>query len=1089
MCLGCQPPLPKFHSKNSDVPLMTCFFFQRRPKENDPRTLNVEQSRSSKRCRDSNQKHLKDTDLDNPNPRSQNIKRRSTSPVISQDILSVKHTRRSGRLIEGTPTHFPEEDYSVVKDTPSSYDRLINGTPAKDKSHLTKDKNVSQSVKDKILSQDKVSSKDKPSSQDRPHKASHRTGKDKKKKQDVHHRRDKENGVLPSRPTRENGVPPSRPARENGHSNGKENGISISRETRPLPPPPLPSRSKPPSKQHRSKRESDNSKQGSDLVAIHKDYSLLKFDNNKNEGRKRGKRRHKPPSSEFDPCIMAGISSEEEGSSSGSSDSTVTTEMHVDTISYDSHANYHGNHGNHSTHMKLVEESHKRLRRRKKKKKKEEDESDEKEIRTSYHRYSVQSINSSVINNMIDNAEPYTALHRNKKSIAEVVRTEIRVASLDDRVVKTTLIHPDTSSSSSSSSAKASSASSDSDPSPPPPPSSRKRPPPVPPREPHDGIDTQLASFKSRLNAISARVQQESPQPTRSLATLSEQDFTSGLNGFLYEFCKRIQARQLRFSEAEETEDEIDRMDEEAIANSDLLRTFQRNRDYNKNMELSKSIRLDGSGVPHLTLAMPHPSSSGIASSVNTSSCTTTQDSFHSLEMSRDTVAVQTDGGVVIQGTGDQELEGLTQTKSDVSVGCTSSDDNNRIHTQDKGTGTEDLNGGGGGSLYQSVLNSSSENKSTSSNNPPDTSNSPGSSGGGGGGLAVSVFPPSDLSTPISTLERGIPPPISTSPESPERRVTWSERVEEHSDGGDLQHHHQDDDMTSPVVVMTSSPGLVTSSPSRLSQEGGDDGDVEMTEQDFQESPKPPDTGQLSVESREMDQVAAAAAAAVNTTVGHVSVDINPFPFMQVRQVHSNKGPPPPRRRTYSDLDRPPGSASFEKILNNSVDLTLAPNIPPNFAAAGSGSLRSRKESASSNGSSHLNNLGDGGGSKGSRESLNSASNSCNIDTGALPHISEGLPSPVSNVPNDPLGGSSSSSSMNMDVFPTHTLRKPFNICLKSSLPPPPPSSPLHFQFNLFDSSMVDKEGESKDLPISLGGGSVEFDGAAAVPHIPSSSP
>ena len=722
--------------------------------------------------------------------------------------------------------------------------------------------------------------------------------------------------------------------------------------------------------------------------------------------------------------------------------------------------------------------------------------------------------------------------------------------------------------------------------------------PPLPPRPKKQAPQASSSDYKAELDSYRARLdvlsdlvlKQESslsngmedphhhhhpPQPdyggTDFLNTLSEKQFTNGLNRFLNDLMLRIQDKiqdgTIAFSEEEESEsfDEIDEMDEEQIANSELVKplfnTINQNRDYAKN-EPMKTIGLSTAVLPTLALNMPHPSSSGLGS-INTS-CTTTQDSFHSIDITlpRENIGVQTDvipsrdPGPLFKHTqtdgthrkthssdNANDSSDLTQTKSDVSVGCTSSEDNTKLQTHDKGVGTDDLEPEPDASVYHSILSpggstSSSENKSprrrsphltkspakgvskstatvyTFNSKPPrprvvesleptsvDSSLSRNLKGGftfstdcssyeridGIPGVSDMSKPSSgdnlsDISTPLSTLDRDaqLPAPEGSSDatsttqreivieeqhvdpvennkpsDSPERHVTWSESV---------QH------IDPPTSKETTPRPQVAASQDPLPT---------AQEQFFQEDDKIDDTGQIQVESTEVPMLAIAAAVDTEPVIGHVTADVNPFPFMNLRQVDIPRSckrtfrsrpqtPIASRRRTYSDLDYPKerkestDSGSNEKILNNSINnisssQELAPNILPNLASAVDAGSRARNFSATSNTSNSngdqviFNNLGDTRslnitGSRDSLTNISSFGSTSNIDniSYSLPEISESsfeekkhnkpdntdvpststtIQSPTSNL-DDPLGDFGS----NKDNYSTATLRKPMNL-------------------------------------------------------------
>ena len=985
------------------------------------------------------------------------------------------------------------------------------------------------------------------------------------------------------------------------------------------------------------------------MIALHKDYSILKFDNPSKQ-KKRSSRR--ADVSEFDPYFMIGLSSDSsQGESSGDSNDTLIEKM--DGVSYDSHP-HNGYHPRHATHMKLVEEEHKKVRKSKRKRTKQvvkssdpetnmfDDEVEEDSVTYSYiskRTYSIQSVNSAMLNT-IANPEPYSALHQNKKSIKECVsRSDIQI---NRTVVKRE--SPPRSSTGSSSDGEfgdrvnvkkepivKTEVFTDEDPDicpqlvlshyndaymkESPVPSSGKRAkrqapkppvpklpvpkPPLPPRPKKQAPQTSSSDYKAELDSYRARLdvlsdlvlKQESshsngiiedphhhhhqPQPdyggTDFLNTLSEKQFTNGLNRFLNDLMLRIQDKiqdgTIAFSEEEESEsfDEIDEMDEEQIANSELVKplfnTINQNRDYAKN-EPMKTIGLSTAVLPTLALNMPHPSSSGLGS-INTS-CTTTQDSFHSIDITlpRETIGVQTDvipardPGPLFKHTqtdtthrkthssdNANDSSDLTQTKSDVSVGCTSSEDNTKLQTHDKGVGTDDLEPEPDASVYHSILSpggstSSSENKSprrrsphltkspakgvskstatvyTFNSKPPrprvvesleptsvDSSLSRNLKGGftfstdcssyeridGIPGVSDMSKPSSgdnlsDISTPLSTLDRDAQLPVSEGSsdatsttqreiiieeqqvdpvennkpsDSPERHVTWSESV---------QH------IDPPTSKETTPRPQVAASQDPLPT---------AQEQFFQEDDKIDDTGQIQVESNEVPMLAIAAAVDTEPVIGHVTADVNPFPFMNLRQVDIPRSckrtfrsrpqtPIASRRRTYSDLDYPKerkestDSGSNEKILNNSINnisssQELAPNILPNLASAVEAGSRARNFSATSNASNSngdqvvFNNLGDTRslnitGSRDSLTNISSFGSTSNIDniSYSLPEISESsfeekkhnkpentdipstsstMQSPTSNL-DDPLRDFGS----NKDNYSTATLRKPMNL-------------------------------------------------------------
>ncbi|KAL5254929.1 hypothetical protein ACHWQZ_G014394 [Mnemiopsis leidyi] len=994
-----------------------------------------------------------------------------------------------------------------------------------------------------------------------------------------------------------------------------------------------------------SRKSVRHSSHESDIIALHKDYSILKFDNPSKQKRKSSR---KADVSEFDPYFMIGLSSDSSpGETSGDSNDTLTEKM--DGISYDSHP-HNGYHSKHATHMKLVEEEHKKVRKSKRKRVKKvvksedpktemlDDEVEEDSVTYSYiskRTYSIQSVNSAMLNT-IANPEPYSALHQNKKSIKECVsRSDIHI----NRTVVKREIPPQSSTGSSSDDEFGGRVTIKKEPvvksevytdeesdlcpqlvpshynnayiKDSPGPSSGKRAkrqapkppvpkiplpkPPLPPRPKKQSPQTssndykaELDSYRARLDVLSDRVlKQESSQSnsvpdfhrhhqpdyggTDYLNTLSEKQFTNGLNGFLNDLMLRIQDKiqdgTIAFSEEEESEsfDEIDEMDEEQIANSELVKplfnTINQNRDYAKN-EPMKTIGLSTAVLPTLALNMPHPSSSGLGS-INTS-CTTTQDSFHSIDITlpRETIGVQTevipteDPGALFKHTqtdgthrtthssdNANDSSDLTQTKSDVSVGCTSSEDNTKLQTHDKGVGTDDLVQDPDASVYHSLLSpggstSSSENKSPRRRSPHlikspakgvskstatvytfnsrptrprvvesleptsvDSSLSRNLKGGftfstdcssyeridGLPGVSDMSKPSSgdnlsDISTPISTLDRNTQLPDSEGgsdgtsatqreiiieeqhvnpvennkpSDSPERHVTWSESVQ-HIDPPPSKE-------TTPRAQVTT-----TQDPLPVAQE-----------QFFQEDAKIDDTGQIQVESNEVPMLAIAAAVDNQPIVGHVTADVNPFPFMNLRQVDIPRlckrtyrsRPQTPiagRRRTYSDLDYPKergestDSGSNEKILNNSINnisssQELAPNILPNLAGAIDAGSRARNFSATSNASNSngdqvvFNNLGDIRslnitGSRDSLTNISSFGSTSNIDniSCSLPEISEAsfeekkhnkpyntdlpsttstMQSPTSNL-DDPLGNFGS----NRDNYSTATLRKPMNL-------------------------------------------------------------
>ena len=995
----------------------------------------------------------------------------------------------------------------------------------------------------------------------------------------------------------------------------------------------------------------------SDVIALHKDYSILKFDNPQKEKKVPRSNCRK---SEFDPHNMTSLSSGSNEGSSDNSNDTVTEEM--DVISYNSHVNYMNvSHSNHRSHMRFVEEKHQKLKKSKRRRPHKENditksddkvEIDEGSVTYSYvskRTFSVQSVNSAVLNH-IANPEPYTALHKNKKSIAECVsksdihtytsivkrepapesstcsssgdefdQEEIKNESTvkEEPPVEEHYYQPQPSLPSFIHNGDVGNRESYKSPAPKPPLSK----PPIPPRTAKlspqtsstDNYKSELDSYRARLTAISNKFKQEdlvtvpklkhensTPHHfhqkhdyggTELLNGIPEQQFNDGLNMFLNDLMVRIQDRiqdgTISFSDEEkelsnDSYDEIDEMDEEQIANSALVKplqlfnTINQNRDYNKNVELTKTIGLRTSVLPSLALAMPQPSSSGLGS-VNTS-YTTTQDSFQSFESSipRDTVGVQTES----RTSPIQEMSGrkfkhtqtdnpdrephssqdtnndssdLTQTKSEVSVGGTSSDDNNKLPTQDKATGTDDfITEHHDASTYHSILShgdssSSSEiksphqgmskspakavTKSTATvktyhskplkprlivESPDPTSNESSLSrilkpGGfvfstdcssyerldGMPGVSDDASKPSSLdnlsniSTPQSSLDRNALPSVpdleaedpteqkeiiakdnpdgsvdnSKASDSPERHVTWSESV-----------LHIDPPASKGSTPRTTVEEDVTSV--HLDQD-----------QFFRVENIIDDTGQIMVESNEAPVTSTASAVdEIEPVVGHVTIEMDPYPFMNLRKVdipHTggkysprvNSQTPlvPDRRRTYSDLDfpKPPTdlsrSGSNDKILNNSINNIsssgqLAPNILPNLARANETGNRTRNMSNSSNVSNttgdHIvyNNLGDlkPQNVTSSEESLTNISpyvydsvSNINKTSYGLPDIHE-FPIEENKSKRHKIVNDSSTSSLisptpnlsdpmykelilNKDVHSTATLKKPFNAANISS--------------------------------------------------------
>ena len=848
------------------------------------------------------------------------------------------------------------------------------------------------------------------------------------------------------------------------------------------------------------------------FVALSKDYSIYKYSKTKHKSSHR-------TTSEFDPYNITGVSSED--LSQSSSDNTIVEETtsYNSHVNYDTSYREVRD-----TYVHQVEETrretrrasnHKRLSKDRSQKKgdskrnrkrrthnyrevKQEEEEVEKEsVTLSYTRtYSYQSVNSAVFNS-ISNPEPYTRLHHNKKSIKQCLAQPITAKK--EPIIKRRKDTSDEEESSSSSFPVVDEK-----------PFIDEHRKSVPSEDATSALKDQLDSCKARFEAVSQKVKFQTPlvrsvkvEPDESdtspkspvcchdnpLNHLSDKDFKANLNLFLTQLMSRIQERNISFDDilSEEYDeslqssekDEIDAMDEEELARSAfvkpvsaLFNTINQNRDYNKDIGLEKRLLTQ---MPALNLRMPCPSSSG-AGSVNTSY--TTQDSSQVNENSsilKETTGVQrmnfplsihtqTESPKMSKsmqvGLSPNDSSDIGQTKSDVSVGFVSSDENNK-NTHDKAIGTDDLSPGEANqSTYFSFLsanasvhshsdeiNTSFRSTGVNTNGEheqrfvfgTDNSDSYEQIDGSKGVLEVSPKPSSyenvnlsDLSTPLSTFERdskleveaievdgdtaeSAPVADDSSSDamkvdSPGRRVTWSERVQ-HIDPPSSNKNCQNE--------MPNLPNQFFDGPNGVQ-----------------------DTGQIRVNVNDIP----IASTAEEPIIGHVSADVNPFPFMVVSQVdapYTLSQPDLPtnsnetcgiRIRTFSDTDSEkhcddPNKkhGSVNSTASNSINL----NIPPGDAAGASS--RTRNYSTSSSVSNHggptiINNLG------GSKKSNFASSDKLNIPKGnndryRYKECNTRIDSPVSNV-NDPMNKVLES---NKDTFSTLTLKKNLNISVNES--------------------------------------------------------